>query len=74
MAVLLARQMSQMRAPLYRDTDVFRWCVGLADALVMLHARTPQVIHRDIKVGKGGEGRGGEGRERRLDGLPNAPA
>lgn len=50
MALLLARQMSQTHSKLYTDTDVFDRCVGLADALAMLHAQSPQVIHRDIKV------------------------
>lgn len=50
MGLLLARQMSNPEVELYTDSDVLRWCVGLADALAMLHAQSPQIIHRDIKV------------------------
>ncbi|MEW5303526.1 MAG: hypothetical protein WDW36_006209 [Sanguina aurantia] len=49
-ATLLVRQMSQPRANLYRDADALRWCVGIADAVAMLHSRSPQIIHRDIKA------------------------
>lgn len=50
MGLLLARQMSRPQNMLYSDSDVLRWCVGLADAITMLHAQSPQIIHRDIKV------------------------
>jgi hypothetical protein len=44
----LARIISQQPGPFPRD-QVIAWADQLLDALIYLHARDPQVIHRDIK-------------------------
>ena len=44
----LARIISEQPGPFPRD-QVIAWADQLLDALIYLHARDPQVIHRDIK-------------------------
>lgn len=44
----LARIISQQPGPFPRD-QVIAWADQLLDALIYLHSRDPQVIHRDIK-------------------------
>ena len=47
---IVFQQMITPRKSLYSASDALRWCLQVAKALAYLHAASPKVIHRDLKL------------------------